>query len=195
MGCDIHTFIEYSDFTDQNGDPYWQSFGGQISLGRNYTMFGVIAGVCDDTYQLFEPRGLPDGKCSYDVDNYMRVHICDEGEEPGEGECTLKQAQSWGEPIEEFKGKPRWVRNPDLHSHSWLTLDELKHALAHYMLGDKVDKIGDVATEDRHVVLQAAAALQGAKRDYDVVWDAIVAAMEAFEANGCQTRLVFCFDN
>lgn len=197
MGCDIHTFIEYSDFNDRDGEPYWTCFGGSYNPGRDYTMFGILAGVRHDEFQMFEPRGLPEGKLSYPVQDYMRIRIADEGTEPSEGEVSLEQARSWtgyyGETITEFDGKPRWVGNPDLHSHSWLTAEEFKLALARYVLRDREPDI-DVTPENRVAVMQAVAALAGGDR-YDVSWDAILAVMETFEARGCKTRLVFCFDN
>jgi hypothetical protein len=204
MGCDIHTFIEYSTFTDKNGEAYWQCMGGRYNPGRDYTMFGIMAGVRDDSEQMFEPRGLPDGKLSYQVEDYVRMRIADEGSEPSDDEVTLEQARSWttghyGETItNDAQGKPRWVTNPDLHSHSWLTLDEYRQVLNRYKFGEVTDELDeiDVADEDKEVVTQAVAALRGGGgREYDVGWGAILAAMEYFAARGCQTRLVFCFDN
>lgn len=202
MGCDIHTFIEYSDFTDRNGDPYWSCFGGQINHGRDYTMFGLLAGVRGGE-ALISPRGLPEGNLSYQVEDYMRIRIvtAEEAENSYEGGVTtLETAQSWttghyGEKIiNNHRGEPTWVTNPDLHSHNWLTLDELKLVLAYYTLGDRAAEI-DVAPENRTVVMQAVAALQGSGERYSVSWDATVAAMEAFEARGHQTRFIMCFDN
>jgi hypothetical protein len=198
MGCDIHTFLEYSSFKDTNGDDYWSCFGGQINLGRDYQMFGVLAGVRDDSRQLFSPRGLPEGKLSYQIDDYMRIRIADEGTEPTEGEVTLATAQSWGEEITELNGKPRWVSNPDLHNHSWLTLDEYRLALAYYRLGEKAHVVDDLDVDDpkdRQAIIQAVAALQGRGEMYAVEYGTMLAAMEHLEANGCKTRLVFCFDN
>lgn len=197
MGCDIHTFIEYSDFTDQDGQSYWSCMAGQYNPGRDYRMFGLLASVRGGD-ALFETRGMPEGKVSYQVQDYMRCRIADEGE-GDDGEVSLATAQSWttghyGETItNDSQGKPRWVTNPDLHSHSWLTVEELRQVLDRYRLGDKADAI-NVPSEDRAVVMQAAAALHGGE-SYAAGWDAILAAMEAFKARGCQTRLVFCFDN
>jgi hypothetical protein len=58
----------------------------------------------------------------------------------------------------------------DLHSHSWLTHDELAQCLAEYTL-------------------------KAEWGPYSVVWDAILAAMRAFQERGQPTRLVFAFDN
>lgn len=200
MGCDIHAFIEYADFVDKNGDISWSCFGGRYNPGRDYTMFGVLAGVRDDRFQLFEPRGLPDGKRSYEVEDYMTIWISDE-HAGGDGDSktvTLATAQKWVDQGEQFvfnkDGKPWRVTDPDLHSQSWLTLDEFRHALNYYTLGEKAAEI-DVDPNDQQVVMQAVVALHGGGRQYDVGWGAMLAAMEYFEAQGHQSRLIFCFDN
>lgn len=198
MGCDIHTFIEYSDFTDQNGEPYWSSLGGQINAGRDYTMFGLLAGVRGGE-ALFSPRGLPNGKHSYTVEDYMHVRIGTKEQVENSyegGVVTLETAQGWrGETIiNTLDGKPWKVTNPDLHSHSWLTRNELQLVLARYRLGTSAEEL-DVTEENRAIVFEAAAALRGGGERYSASWDAIVAAMSAFEGRGCQTRLIFCFDN
>jgi hypothetical protein len=200
VGCDIHMFIEYSDFTDQNGEPYWSCFAGRYNPGRDYKMFGLLANVrCDGA--LFPPRDLPAGEHSYQVDDYMRIWIGDE-KDASERTCTLEQAQKWsaqGETIiPKNDGTPGWVTDPDLHSHSWLTLDEYRQVLNRYRLGDAADMLGDhkFAPEDRVVAEQAVVALSnGGGEQCDVGYGAILAVMEHFAANGCQTRLIFCFDN
>lgn len=198
MGCDIHAFIEYADFVDKNGDPFWSCFGGRYNPGRDYTMFGVLAGVRDDRFQLFEPRGLPDGKRSYQVEDYMTIWISDEraGNDSSKA-VTLATAQKWVDQGGQFVfdgGDTPWrVTNPCLHSHSWLTLDEFRHALNYYTLGGKAAEV-DVDPNDRQVVIQAVAALHGGHR-YGVGWGAMLTAMEYFEAQGHQSRLIFCFDS
>ena len=137
---------------------------------------------------------MPEGKLSYEVEDYMFQNI-DDKYAGTENYCTLAQAQSWGNEILLDKdGKPSRTRNPDLHSHSWLTLDELKQALTHYRLGENAPEI-DVPEEDRAAVTRAVAALLGGGSNYSPAWDAVVAVMATYEARGCQTRLVFCFGN
>lgn len=52
MGCDIHAHIEVKI------DNEWLYWGG-IDLSRNYTLFGVMAGVRCQKDTIAEPRGLP----------------------------------------------------------------------------------------------------------------------------------------
>ncbi|MCI5065264.1 hypothetical protein MRY87_06035 [bacterium] len=55
MGCDIHAWVEYRS----SGESEAQVFG-EIWFGRNYELFGLIAGV-RGYEMLFSPRGLPEG--------------------------------------------------------------------------------------------------------------------------------------
>jgi hypothetical protein len=44
MGCDIHAYVE----SKKPDSKTWWGFGGRINPGRNYRMFGKLAGVrCD----------------------------------------------------------------------------------------------------------------------------------------------------
>lgn len=166
MGCDIHAYIEYSyNVRTLSGEPYWRTFGGRISLQRDYCMFGILAGVQDGEYQLYAPRGLPAGDLAFVTSSDAYLCITSS---PGERECTRGQAESWGNPI--FKqGTWEYTMNPDWHSHSWLTPDEYAAALGIYMI-----KTGDV---------------------YAPEWDAMLSTMRALEERGAEVRLVFWFDN
>ena len=56
MGCDVHPYIARR--TGQGTlEPVMY---GSLDLGRDYLMFGLMAGV-RGTARLFAPRGLPDG--------------------------------------------------------------------------------------------------------------------------------------
>jgi hypothetical protein len=54
MGADIHALIEYS----KDGTK-WES-GGEPEIGRDYALFGVLAGVRGGQDPIDEPRGKPD---------------------------------------------------------------------------------------------------------------------------------------
>jgi hypothetical protein len=166
MGCDIHAYVEYADFTTNDGAPYWRNLtrnGGS----RNYVMFGVLAGVGYPEAQLFEPKGMPQGRLGWDTSD--------------DDWCSLEQAERWvagGYSVGETddNGRLRRVSGPDWHSHSWLTTDELAKALDHY-------------------VAFLPKAYPSEPRTVPVEWQAMLAAMRCFEANGKQARLVFWFDN
>ena len=74
MGCDIHTYIEYS----KDGER-WDSWG-KIELGRDYILFGLMAGVRQEVLgggPPFPPRGLPDHlswRVWYDYKEHQQDH-------------------------------------------------------------------------------------------------------------------------
>lgn len=109
MGCDIHAFIEYA----YDGDTYTNTFcDSEIHIGRDYDLFGLIAGVRGTTSPLILPRGFPSACIAA-------------------GNTTIF-AQNWHvqEKYDEY-GK-------DAHSATWLTLDELKQIRVEY-IKDKLE--------------------------------------------------------
>lgn len=74
MGCDVHVMIEYDRFND--GGKSWWNFGGTINPGRDYEMFGHLAGVrCEDNEHL-PLRGLPENP-SWDAKDYYGPEVAD----------------------------------------------------------------------------------------------------------------------
>jgi len=61
MDTDIHIYLEYSRRGVRGGDKYWSTFGGQFHPGRDYELFGIIAGLrtFEDTKHI-PLRGVPD---------------------------------------------------------------------------------------------------------------------------------------
>lgn len=101
MGCDIHEHIEIKI------DGEWVFIGG-IYIGRDYSLFGVLAGVRDEEVECVSKgghKGLPD---------------------------DLSQGM-----IELMEGDTDWEAgqwHADNHSHSYLNLDELKLAKKVYKI-------------------------------------------------------------
>lgn len=171
MGCDVHAYLEFSD----NGT-FWQSLTDSAGI-RNYRMFGIMAGVREEELALFEPKGLPEGQLSWQATDAHWIYV-DPEDKPEqcyrEGWTTKDVAERWiaggySEPYYE-DGVIKRVTHPDHHSHSWLTADELAQC---------VEKYRDLFPEW--------------KPPHDFV--GMLAAMQAIEANGGKTRLVFWFDN
>ena len=139
MGCDIHMFVQYRNIErakarkEDGGYDYWQDFGGCLNPGRNYTLFGILAGVRDwpeDDNKMFEPKGLPEFELSYAAKDSLYLYVGDDNEEHT---CTLEQAQRWGRKIiNDSDGKPWMTEHPDWHSHTWLTTKELAQAYRWY---------------------------------------------------------------
>ena len=71
MGCDIHGYIEYRDKDDKRDEPHWYSVSEELSLGRNYNLFGYLTdGIVRYDPELkfgVHPKGIPKGVVSYEV--------------------------------------------------------------------------------------------------------------------------------
>ncbi len=146
MGADIHMYIQYREKKGvkenakrgQNTD-WWDNFGGTINPGRNYTMFSILAGVRGSTYKGFDPKGIPEFGLGWAARRDLFLYITEESN-PHENCCTLEDAQRWGRPIIKDKdGKPWYTYHPDWHSHSWMTVKELKQAYSWYKKSEKYD--------------------------------------------------------
>jgi hypothetical protein len=123
MGCDIHCYVEYqkSDY------PGWRDFGGRVNPGRDYSLFGRLAGVRSGP-ALVEPRGIP-GDLAWAARDDWFLFISESG---GGDYVTLAVAMGYaehGRKIIEQDGKPTWVEHPDWHTPSWLSVDEFEAAL------------------------------------------------------------------
>lgn len=183
MGCDIHAYVEYANVPASGRDPYWSNFtrnGG----GRNYILFGVLAGVRFPQAQLYEPKGMPEGGLGFytsdDYWTYVAPEKHPEWADTHDDYTSLVNAERWvasGSSIGERDqdGRLRRVSGPDWHSHSWLTADELEAALAQYSVEAEKKWPGDSQPPSE--------------------WKAMLAGMRVFEAAGQLTRLVFWFDN
>ncbi len=163
MGCDIHAFIEYRRSADR-----WWPFGSEFRLGRDYDLFGCLAGVRSGKHNpVASGRGVP-SDVAYAADSENKLWISDSLEEG----CTTKEnADHWissgnSTPIMR-DGKMVAVTHPDWHSHSWCTMDELT------------------------TVLETVSAEHAPSPDYY----AVLAAMKQLEEMGHEARLVFWFDN
>ncbi len=171
MGCDIHAYVEYST----NGTHWFDLIenGGN----RNYRMFAIMAGVRDyDGIKLFDAKGMPEGPVSYAVEKDHWLRIVPENHPEwadSDGWTSKGSAESWvadGYSTPVFKDDVlERVTNPDHHSHSWLSSDELEQCIERYK--ELFD--GKAPTE----------------------WVAILASMKAIEGNGDKARLIFWFDN
>ena len=178
MGCDIHMYVESRKRSDTN---LWRSFGSRFNPGRDYELFGYLAGVRGGT-ALIEPRGLPDDLAYYSQDD-ARLYISDD-DTSEEGVCTLEQAQSWAKYGSKIHlghdGKPTWVDHPDWHSHSWLNAEEFQAAL-------DATSIVNYYNDDKTIAY--------AHGNCDDGYYAMLAAMLSLQLSGNESRVVFWFDN
>ncbi len=176
MGADIHMYIQYKEKNEDR--KIWYSFGGRINPGRNYAMFGILAGVRDrNVPNGFRPKGvLPREEQSWNVESDLYLYITEDGD--GEHQTTIEDAQRWfggKEIIMDDKGDPFKVLHPDWHSHSWMTPDEFDRALKIYK------KYAKDNGYDKGVPLE---------------YKVILKTMRALENKGKnEVLLVFWFDN
>lgn len=170
MGCDIHAFVEYERLpANDHSDGYWDCLMSNIGH-RDYTFFSLLADCGRGEHEpLIYNRGLPEGPMSHVVEEEMWLTIDDELKDE-QGYCSAENAKSWGGETR-VRGKYKQVMHPDLHSHSWLTCDELAQVIAAYITTAHNDW------------------------PYGVEWDAALAAMRALEERGFRARMVFAFDN
>lgn len=205
MGCDIHAYIEHAadDRRIGDGSLWWQDFGGRINPGRDYDLFGHLAGVrCNGVTPVAPVRGYPeDAALAADEDNFVRIHY---GEEDlaEEGECTPETATKWhnsyGAPYKphEEGTPPKFIQSPDWHTHSWVTPDEFELAIQRAETDHRVEL---AAMKERYVQegLPIPEYLTDPLPDRSVSsrYYAVLAAMRALEGPGRHVRLVFWFDN
>ena len=185
MGCDIHLYIEAKPRINPN-DNYkypWSSVGfhGEFS-SRIYGMFARMANVrsSNKTYKVqFEPRGLPKDVNNYSLKDSAFLRVTNDNSllEQYSNYCSLTMAEQWVN-----LGVSKWVDetkthifNPDYHSFSWLTTQELRQCF------------DDCFKEE-----------DGTYKPYSDYsdWLGLVSLCEGIESDGkTECRVVFYFDN
>ena len=169
MGCDIHLFVEYKTRNTTND---WESVSnGKIIVNRNYYLFGCLCkGVRYLNEKAFKERGIPvDLRIWSSAWDDIYMLIDDEPEGP-ENTCTTSDAEKWGNQIITGEFGVKYTLNPDRHSHSYLSLQQLKSAIDLYISIDPIHN-------SPHII------------------KAIIALMSSLEDDGYETRVVFSFDN
>lgn len=189
MGCDIHEYVEIvylvkpgEDATDQDQERV--DFIGRIELGRDYTLFALLAGVrnYDNLPPVSEPKGWPTNASWRSSSDYCLNVYPDDHKYAGlEHCCSMTNALKWLAEKSSIlvKGtlvKPEKISGPDWHSASWLTTDELKEVTRRY----------------RALPINPQWGIE--KREPYIGFDALIALMEVLDRKG-KARLVFFFDN
>jgi hypothetical protein len=192
MGCDIHSYIEYrpKGLWEFNNKPHsWDNWGQRYYVGRNYRMFGLLAGLRSGQDALFPVRGVP-RDISWHVKEDYTFSIGDSDD--GERSVSKETAQEWlsrgyakywvdGDGTE----NTNIITHPDWHSASWLTADELAAVIERYRslyYEEEVKEwaaIGQKLSEDRFLTM----------------WKVLYANLRTLEDTGFEARYVFWFDN
>ena len=185
MGCDIHLRVERRRKVNPypNDKNEWHNAGFKGEFGeRVYGMFARMANVRSygDHYKVrFEPRGLPKDLTDWRTVESFYFYVTENKEtaELSSRYCLREDAERWVEDgysewVDENRGI---VTNPDIHSQSWLTTQELR------MCFDDCFKHED-----------------GTFKPYSdyVEWLGLVSLCEGIESTGeYECRVVFGFDN
>lgn len=126
MGCDIHLFVEYK----RKEDKQWWNFGKQFLPGRNYSIFGRMAGVRGTDEPISEPRGIPKD-VAWTTEEENTLFVTDEKKEES-GYVDKETAQKWIKEGLSEKYDEHRITHPDWHSHSWLNKNEFAEAIKEY---------------------------------------------------------------
>lgn len=145
MGCDIHAYIEHYSKKDLvAGKCFVDSYSSRVNFGRDYLLFGLIAGVRSMEAPVVDAKGLPTNPpMSWECSNeyYLRI-VSDEEYETSKRDLLGQRliSKSKLEQISTYYGGKTQVNgqnmipDPDYHTVTWLTLDELLMIRKRYLL-------------------------------------------------------------
>lgn len=138
MGCDIHAFIEYRSKSNEGyGEgvtPSWFSFGKEFHLSRDYSVFAHLAGVRmgnENIEPIAPDRGLPFDTTWEVNERYWYKVQEEEPDEDSELHVVEKsRAEEWANSGVVYRDDTKQeIADPDAHSMSWCTRDELERAM------------------------------------------------------------------
>lgn len=126
MGCDIHCYVDYK----RKDSTHWNSFGERINPGRNYTLFGLLAGVRGENSPYYPVRGIP-SDIGYCASSDYWLYISHDSKDQ-ERNCSPEQAEKYIQYGSHYNEDRTLVSHPDWHSHSWLSITEFATVLDRY---------------------------------------------------------------
>jgi hypothetical protein len=174
MGSDIHLFIEYVVPARAF------SWANEIFIGRDYPLFGKLAGIRSAEVPLVAPRGLP-FDVSYDVFanyyslvvekhsawNFRGMNFVTEDEAASLLKRGVSHRPPAGIKTTEVTSELEYVSNPDWHSPSWLWCEEVLSAVSNDII---------TANAEFHVVVDTLQSIE-------------------HHMTNARSRIVFWFDN
>ena len=209
MGCDIHAFLEFYE-TGPNGSCLTQCLCEDINFGRSYNLFSLMAGVRGCCSPVVPPKGIPTNpELSLISSSHYYLSVVD-SPHPGMGYSYTKNTISREEAEELIKNRKSYYSNPnktliadpDLHTPSWLTLDELLLLRKEFLIYS-MDFSATLTKKRKNEALRLLHTLsplelmQHSFSDIEYIQvNAVIASMMAIERSGnYKTRLVFWFDS
>lgn len=156
MGADIHAYIEFYSEEDYVRNPslcYVHCFShGELDFGRNYTLFGLLAGVRSMNGPVYSVRGIPDTPpLSYTCSNEYYITVVDAEPKIQDYYQNFMHPRRWvtrekaeklvhenscgyGRKLEYKDASKKELQDPSYHSATHLTVDELCLIRKHYLL-------------------------------------------------------------
>lgn len=157
MGCDIHAFVEYfsKQESTKNDSCFVDCFADELSFGRDYVLFGLLAGVRHNCSVIVMPRGVPkDPHMSFSANRRYFLDVVDDTDTSRVVYRTNSITRSEADEYVS-KGVSRYVDTgrtkivePGFHTPTWLTLDELIEIRKLYLI-EIVQHYSDLSSKAR----------------------------------------------
>ena len=145
MGCDIHIYPEYYvEDSDSSEARYVHSICSDYCIGRSYTLFNIMAGV-RGSGGFFYPKGLPnDPSPGWTVEGKLSLTVVPD-DQPKHDSCIHRSVfENWQQSGTKTIITKKWnnkdgaeylnILNPDYHTHSWMTFEELLEVRKLYLI-------------------------------------------------------------
>ena len=209
MGCDIHPHIEFFEATvagkAKNNSLQARSFASNIDLGRNYTLFSVMAGVRGCATPVVMPRGAPDSpSLSFEVRNCYYANVIDGETSKGINGYSREIANKLVQDGKTVFGDDHQstIIDPNWHTPSWLTASELIQVRKQYLI-EAIEYNYEMKGKRRRNALNILNSSSDIEIMQHVFGDvecptlnACIASMIAIERSGeYNSRMVFWFDS
>lgn len=165
MGCDIHAYIEY--YKTNDSDNWVDVFSdGEISLGRNYLLFGCMAGVRHlSVTPVAANRGLPTNpELSWWVNRKYHLRVVEDQYKNDFDENIITRSEleqlstqsllSFDYRKEVFtKDNVEFIKNPDYHSTTWLNLHEMMKVRKLYLM-EQIEYWSELSNKKRKELIK-----------------------------------------
>ena len=145
MGCDIHVYIEcYSKKSQLRADTcFVDTFFDNVNFGRNYTLFGFLAGVRSSEDPVVDPRGIPNQpELSWAASRDYYIKVVPDNEyvkmRDFSGQRIIKQSELEILKNDQYRklfiNSENMLVNPDWHTPTWLSVEELFLVRKNYLV-------------------------------------------------------------
>mgnify|MGYP003329779786 CR=1 FL=1 len=212
MGCDIHAYIEYFDASvlvkAKNSTVQAHSFSSEINLGRNYTLFSIMAGVRGTSMPVVNPRGIPDyPTLGFDARSAYYAEVIDGESSKYSFSRNCYSRESANILVQENRTSyvdenNSMIIEPSWHTPSWLNTNELIKVRKEYLI-EAIEynyEMKGKRRRDALNILNSSSEIELMQHVFGDVecatLNACIGSMIALERSGdYKARLVFWFDS